>query len=160
MVRARQFTIAVVGVGLVLALALSLSGLADGFHAEVAESLDAVGATSWVMSTSAHGRVTAFAAFPEEAASAVARETGVRRASALLFAPGQVVQVAGEASSATVNLVGVQSAGWATHRWCPGIACRGPARWWSTPSWRLPWGACSPSTGTAISLSGRWTAGR
>ena len=56
--RARQFTIAVVGVGLVLALALALSGLADGFHAEVAEAVDAVGATSWVMSSSAHGRVT------------------------------------------------------------------------------------------------------
>ena len=36
--RARQFLIAVVGVGLVLALALALSGLADGFHAEVAST--------------------------------------------------------------------------------------------------------------------------
>ena len=47
--RARQFLIAVIGAGLVLALALSLSGLADGFHAEAAGSINAVGATSWVM---------------------------------------------------------------------------------------------------------------
>ena len=33
--------------------ALGLSGLADGFHAEVASTVDAVGATSWVMSPSA-----------------------------------------------------------------------------------------------------------
>ena len=52
--RARQFLIAVVGVGLVLALALSLSGLVDGFHAEAA-SIDAVGATSWVMSPQRRG---------------------------------------------------------------------------------------------------------
>ena len=53
--RARQFLIAVVGVGLVLALALGLSGLADGFHAEVASTVDSVGATSWVMAPSAQG---------------------------------------------------------------------------------------------------------
>ena len=74
--RARQFLIAVVGVALVLALALALSGLADGFHAEVAETIDAVGATSWVMSGAAHGRVTAFAAFPAADQRAIAEERG------------------------------------------------------------------------------------
>jgi hypothetical protein len=44
--RARQFLIAVVGVGLVLALALELSGLADSFHAEVAGTVDGVGASN------------------------------------------------------------------------------------------------------------------
>ncbi len=34
--RARQFLIDVIGVGMVLALALALSGLADGFHSEAA----------------------------------------------------------------------------------------------------------------------------
>jgi len=109
--RARQFAIAVVGVGLVLALALELSGLADGFHVEVANSVNGVGATSWVLSSSAHGRVTAFAAFPEAAASQVASQPGVKRASPLLFVPGQVVQVSGAKSSSTVNLVGVQQGG-------------------------------------------------
>ncbi len=109
--RARQFLIAVVGVGLVLALALGLSGLADGFHAEVASTVDAVGATSWVMAPSAEGRLTAFAAFPNAAAGAVDHEPGVRRASPVLFAPEQVVLVAGSTAPQNVNLMGVQPGG-------------------------------------------------
>ena len=126
--RARQFTIAVVGVGLVLALALALSGLADGFHAEVAEAVDAVGATSWVMSTSAHGRVTDFAAFSEDEVPSVAHEAGVQRASALLFAPAQVVQVAGASSSTTVNLVGVQPGGLGDPQVASGHRLSGPGQ--------------------------------
>ncbi len=109
--RARQFLIAVVGVALVLGLALALSGLADGFHAEVAETVDAVGATSWVMAGAAHGRVTAFAAFPASDQQAVAHESGVRRASAVLFAPAQVVLASGSSRPLTVNLFGVQRNG-------------------------------------------------
>ena len=109
--RARQFLIAVIGVALVLALAMSLSGLADGFHAEAAGSIDAVGATSWVMSRGAQGRVTAFAAFPATDVSAVAGERGVHRASPLLFAPAQVVLVSGTTAPQTINIVGVQPGG-------------------------------------------------
>ena len=114
--RARQFLIAVVGVALVLALALALSGLVDGFHAEVAETVDAVGATSWVMAGAAHGRVTAFAAF-SAAQRVVANEPGVHRASAVLFAPAQVVLVSGSDQPITINLLGVQRTVWATLRW-------------------------------------------
>ncbi len=109
--RARQFLIAVIGVGLVLALALALSGLTDGFHAEAAGSIDGVGASSWVMSPSAHGRFTAFAAFPASAEGALAREPGVHRASAVLFSPEQVVIVSGTTDPQTVNLMGVQPGG-------------------------------------------------
>jgi putative ABC transport system permease protein len=109
--RVRQFLIAVIGVGLVLALALALSGLADGFHAEAAGSIKAVGATSWVMSRGAQGRVTAFAAFPAADVSAVAAEPGVHRASPVLFAPGQVVVVSGTTAPQTVNIAGVQPGG-------------------------------------------------
>ncbi len=109
--RARQFLIAVFGVGLVLGLALALSGLADGFHAEVAESIDAVGATSWVMSNAAQGRITAFAAFGAADQGVVAHERGVRRASAVLFAPAQVVRVLGSDQPVTINLFGVERHG-------------------------------------------------
>jgi putative ABC transport system permease protein len=126
--RARQFAIAVVGVGLVLALALALSGLADGFHAEVADSLDAVGASSGVMASSAYGRVTAFAAFPEATTSAVAASPGVRRASALLFAPAQVARVAGRAGAQTVDLVGVQLGGLGDPAVVAGHALSGPGQ--------------------------------
>jgi putative ABC transport system permease protein len=109
--RARQFLIAVIGVGLVLALAMSLSGLVDGFHAEAAESINAVGASSWVMARGAQGRVTAFAAFPVAAVSTVAHEPGVHDASPVLFAPAQVVLVSGTTTPQTVNIVGVQPGG-------------------------------------------------
>jgi hypothetical protein len=109
--RARQFLIAVVGVALVLGLALALSGLADGFHAEVAETVDSVGATSWVMSGAAHGRLTAFAAFSAADQRAVADEPGVHRVSAVLFAPAQVVLVSGSIQPQTVNLFGIQRNG-------------------------------------------------
>jgi len=109
--RARQFLIAIVGVGLVLALGLSLSGLADGFRAEVASTVGAVGASSWTMSRDAEGRLTAFAAFPATDVAAVAHEPGVRRASPILFAPAQAILVTGDARPQTVNLVGVQAGG-------------------------------------------------
>jgi putative ABC transport system permease protein len=60
------------------------------------------------MSPSAHGRVTAFAAFPADATTAVAREPGVRAAAPLLFAPSQVVHLRGKSTVQTVNLVGVE----------------------------------------------------
>ncbi len=109
--RARQFLMAVVGVALVLALALALSGLADGFYSEVAGTVDAFGATSWVMSDSAQGRLTAFAAFPAADERAVAQEPGVRHASAVLVAPAQVVFVSGSTQPLTVNLFGVRPNG-------------------------------------------------
>jgi len=109
--RARQFAIAVVGVGLVLGLALSLSGLADGFHAEAAATVDAVGATSWIMSRDAHGSIIAFGAFPASDVFEVGREPGVRRASPVLYAPGQAVLISGLAGPQWVDLVGVNPGG-------------------------------------------------
>ena len=126
--RARQFLIAVVGVGLVLALALGLSGLTDGFHAEVESTVDAVGATSWVMAPAALGRLTAFAAFPGTDGAAVEREPGVRRASPVLFAPEQVVLVAGSTAPQTVNLMGVQPGGLGDPRVVTGHGLSGPAQ--------------------------------
>jgi putative ABC transport system permease protein len=103
--RARQFVIAIVGVGLVLGLALLLNGLAAGFRYEVVQTVDGVGASSWVLSSSAQGRVTAFAAFPEKEASVVGGQPGVRQASPLLFVPSQELHVGG--TTFTVMLVGV-----------------------------------------------------
>jgi putative ABC transport system permease protein len=103
--RARQFLIATFGVGLVLALALLLSGLAAGFRAEVAGTVNGIGATSWVLSGAAQGRITAFAAFPELQALVVAHEPGVRRASPLLLLPYQVAHY--EGTITTMNLAGV-----------------------------------------------------
>ena len=124
--RARQFLIAVVGVALVLGLALALSGLADGFYSEVADTVDAVGATSWVMSGAAHGRLTGFAAFPAADQRAVADEPGVRRASAVLFAPSTAALVSGSTRPLTVNLFGVQPNGLGDPQVASGHPLTGP----------------------------------
>ncbi|HEX3794243.1 MAG TPA: ABC transporter permease [Acidimicrobiales bacterium] len=103
--RARQFVLAIAGVGLVLSMALLLTGLASGFRAEVSGTVTGVGATRWVLSGAAQGRITAFAAFPELAALVVQREPGVKDAAPLLVVPFQVAHI-GQATT-TVNLTGV-----------------------------------------------------
>ncbi len=103
--RARQFLIATVGVGLVLAMALLLTGLAAGFRAEVNGTVDGVGANSWVLAKSAQGRITAFAAFPELQALVVQHEPGVKTAAPFLLLPFQVAHVDDKVT--TINLAGV-----------------------------------------------------
>ena len=126
--RARQFLIAIIGVGLVLAVALAVTGLADGFHAEVENFVDSVGGSSWVMSPAAHGRLTAFAAFPATDAGAIAHEAGVQRASPLMFAPSQVVQVGASTAPQTVNLVGVVPGGLGAPHVVAGHGLSGPGQ--------------------------------
>jgi putative ABC transport system permease protein len=103
--RARQFLIAILGVGLVLSMALLLSGLSAGFKAEIDDTVGAVGATTWYLSPAAQGRVSAFAAMPEIDALAVDNLPGVSRAAPLLVVPGQVVHLG--ATVATVVVIGV-----------------------------------------------------
>jgi len=103
--RARQFLIATVGVGLVLAMALLLAGLSAGFRAEVNGTVNGVGADSWVLAKSSQGRITAFAAFPELQALVVQHEAGVTTAAPLLVLPFQVAHVDGNIT--TINVVGV-----------------------------------------------------
>ncbi len=145
--RARQFLIAIVGVALVLALALALSGLADGFYSEVAGTVDAVGSTSWVMSNSAQGRLTAFAAFPAAEEHAVAKEPGVHHASALLVAPAQVVFVSGSTQPVTINLIGVQPGGLGDPHVVSGHSLTGPNQ--AVVDTKVG------STGDVLSLGGR-----
>ena len=126
--RARQFLIAVIGVGLVLAVALAVTGLADGFHSEIENFVDSVGASSWVMSKAAQGRVTPFAAFPASDVAAVAHEQGVRQASPFVFAGSQVLRVNDSTSPVTVNLVGVAPKGLGAPQVVSGQGISGPGQ--------------------------------
>jgi putative ABC transport system permease protein len=107
--RYRQFLIAVVGAGVVLALAILLAGLVNGFRAEIHRTVVAVGADSWVMSTKSHGRLTSPAPFPASDIKQVAHEPGVRRASGLLVLPQEVARRG--AASMTVTVMGVDPHG-------------------------------------------------
>ena len=78
--RYRQFLIAVVGGGVVLAMAILLSGLANGFRTEINATVGAVGADRWVMSEKSNGRVASVATFDQAAVAQIAGEPGVRTA--------------------------------------------------------------------------------
>ena len=103
--RARQFLIAVIGVALVLAMALLLSGLSHGFTYELEQTVGGFGATNWVLANGAHGRLTAVATFPQSEVTAIRGQPGVRQAQPLLILPSQSTQIDGQ--TVNVNLAGV-----------------------------------------------------
>jgi putative ABC transport system permease protein len=107
--RYRQFLIAVVGAGVVLAMALLLAGLAEGFHSELRATVGAVGADRWLLSTKANGRISSVSTFDAATVQAVAREPGVTRASGLVVLPQEVMRAG--ARAVTVNVIGVEPGG-------------------------------------------------
>jgi putative ABC transport system permease protein len=106
--RTRQFLIAVAGAGLVFAMTLLLTGLAAGFRVEINQTVQGLGAQSWVLASGASGRIAALPTIPASAVSDVAAEPGVTRADPLLVVP-QAAQVGTELRS--VNLVGYRPNG-------------------------------------------------
>jgi putative ABC transport system permease protein len=104
--RARQFLIAVVGAGLVLAMGLLMAGLVGGFSYELNQTVSGTGAELWVLSHNAGGRIASTAVFPESDVSALARTRGVTRAAPFILMPQQVAQVNGKPVS--VVLAGVE----------------------------------------------------
>jgi putative ABC transport system permease protein len=102
--RGRQFLIAVGGAGLVFAMTLLLTGLAAGFRVEIVQTVQAMGAQSWVVGAGAAARVDALPPIPAAAANAVAREPGVVREGPLIVVP-QAAKVGAQVES--VNLIGI-----------------------------------------------------
>lgn len=103
--RARQFSIAVVGAGLVLAMGLLLAGLVGGFSAELSQTVGGTGADHWVLSENAGGRIGAMAVFPESDVADLSHSAGVSEAAPLVLVPQQVAKVSGR--PVTVVLAGV-----------------------------------------------------
>ena len=123
--RYRQFLIAVLGAGVVLAMALLLSGLAAGFGVEINQTVGAVGADRWVLAGNAQGRIAAVATFPEADLHAIASSPGVTRADPLVILPSQVAHVGGQIK--TVNVFGVRLGGLGDPRPTSGLALSSPA---------------------------------
>lgn len=107
--RYRQFLIAVVGAGVVLAMAMLLAGLAAGFRVEINRTVNGVGAQRWVLTTTADGRIASLGVFPESDVATIAGEPGVTRADPLVIVPQEVAR-AGSATK-TVNVLGVEVGG-------------------------------------------------
>ncbi len=104
--RYRQFLIAVIGAGLVLAMALLLSGLAGGFTAEIDRTVGGVGAQWWVLPDNAHSSITGSEVFPQSDAAVIARSPGVTRAAPLVIVLQQVARIGSQTSN--VEVFGVQ----------------------------------------------------
>jgi putative ABC transport system permease protein len=90
--RARQFTIAVVGAGLLFAMGLLLSGLANGFAVEIHDTVVGLGTNSFVVAKGAPGRLAALPPIPAASVYAVAAEPGVRQVEPLVITPSTVVE--------------------------------------------------------------------
>jgi putative ABC transport system permease protein len=104
--RYRQFLIAVVGAGLVLAMALLLSGLVGGFTQEIDWTVGGVGAQRWVLNENSHGGIAGSQVFPESDAAVIARSPGVTRVAPLVIAAQQIARIDGR--TRTVGVFGVQ----------------------------------------------------
>lgn len=85
--RSRQFLIAVLGAGLVFAMALLLTGLSNSFRVEVAKTVESVGADAWVLPPGSTGPFTSFGALPLETVDEVASAPGVEQADPLVIIP-------------------------------------------------------------------------
>jgi putative ABC transport system permease protein len=104
--RARQFSIAVIGAGLLFAMSILLAGMAAGFSVEITKTVDGMGADYWVLAQGAAGRIASLPAFPESTVAAVAREPGVRQAAPVLVATTPIL-FDGKTTK-TANLVGTR----------------------------------------------------
>jgi putative ABC transport system permease protein len=109
--RARQFLIAVVGAGLVFAMALLLSGLAESFHTEVQRTVGSVGADAWVVPQGLTGPFTGLGILPARAVDDVSAMPGVQQADPLLLLP---VTTLIDGTAETARLFGFKPGGLGT----------------------------------------------
>jgi putative ABC transport system permease protein len=83
--RKRRFVIAIVGTGLVFAMTLVLTGLANGFRVEATRTVDALGFDRYLVKTGAPGPFLGSSPFPAGQLQQVARVPGVTAAVPLVY---------------------------------------------------------------------------
>ena len=71
--RKRRFAIAIVGTGLVFAMTLVLTGLANGFRVEATRTVDSLQLDAFLVKSGATGPFLGSSAFPSHAAGAARR---------------------------------------------------------------------------------------
>src|SRR6202023_2551233 len=81
--RRRRFVIAIVSTGLVFAMTLVLTGLANGFRVEAQHTVDSMGVDAFVVKTGAAGPFLGSTPFPDVDLARVAAEPGVVAAAPL-----------------------------------------------------------------------------
>jgi putative ABC transport system permease protein len=106
--RSRQFSIAVLGAGLVFAMTLLLAGLSAGFTDEITQTVQGFGATSWVVQAGTSGRVGSLTPIPESYLSVVSHAPGVGTAFpvAIIPQPANRGRKSGSINSSDIILIG------------------------------------------------------
>jgi putative ABC transport system permease protein len=107
--RLRQFLIAVVGAGVVFALALLLTGMAAGFSNEIHRTVSSARADTWLVPDGATGPFTSALAVPGSAVESVADEGGVEHADGMAISLQTVVTSGGD--RARVVVIGADAPG-------------------------------------------------
>ncbi len=120
--RSRQFLIAVVGAGVVFALAVLMSGMANGFHTEITHTVTSTGADTWVVPAGASGPFTSVHAFPDARVQEVGALPGVRSASGMVISLQTVTR--GSAGQLRVMMLGSAPGGPAQIHPAEGTAVR------------------------------------
>jgi putative ABC transport system permease protein len=102
--RRRRFVIAIIGTGIVFAMTLVLTGLANGFRAEAQHTVDSLSFDAYLIKAGALGPFQGAAPFPEAVSTGVARIPGVKSATPLVFGVGVLQD---HSASQNVNVFGV-----------------------------------------------------
>jgi putative ABC transport system permease protein len=106
--RRRRFVIAVIGAGVVFAMTLVLTGLANGFRVEARDTVDSLGIDAYLIKAGASGPFLGSTMFAAAEAQAIARVPGVESAIPLVFA-GAVLQ--DRRASQNVNVFALPQSG-------------------------------------------------
>ncbi len=103
--RKRRFVIAIVGTGLVFAMTLVLTGLANGFRVEATRTVDSLGLDSYLVKSGATGPFLGSSAFP----AAKVEVSGAKVAVPLVYGSASMPDDKGSARS--VNVFGAPEKG-------------------------------------------------
>jgi putative ABC transport system permease protein len=106
--RRRRFVVAIIGAGIVFAMTLVLTGLANGFRVEARQTVDSLGVDSYLIKAGALGPFLGSTMFAAAEAQVVAGVPGVESAIPLVFASAAMQD---RGASQNVSVFGVPKSG-------------------------------------------------
>jgi putative ABC transport system permease protein len=106
--RKRRFVIAIIGTGLVFAMTLVLTGLANGFRVEAQRTVDSLGLDSFLIKSGAAGPFVGSSPFPPTELERAARLPGVANAVPMVYGSATIPD---RGSSRNVNVFGAPDRG-------------------------------------------------
>lgn len=122
--RQRRFMIAITGTALVFAMGLLGSGMSASFRAEVARTMDAVGADAWVIPRGSAGPFSSFGLLEAGRARAIARMPSVERADPIAIVHHSIALAD---RTLDVTVIGARTDGLGTPPVVEGRVMQGPA---------------------------------